>query len=146
MFPGALRATMVVLGGVAIAFGTLALLTGVSRIPEAGAPGASVDSELRFYAAWYVAAGVALLRSSRHPQLASSTVRLVCGALIVGASARVLSLITVGRPATVFLVLAVIEYGIAAVLLPWQSLVSRAAKRSPSPHAEQESGPPGAKY
>lgn len=133
-----LRWLMVIAGAVAIVFGLLAVVTGTSLIPDAGAPSPNVDSELRFYAAWYVAAGVALVSCSRRPETAGATVRLICGALAVGASARVLSAITVGRPAAVFLVLTVVEYALAAVLWRWQAAAAKRAKQDPGaspPHS-----------
>ena len=122
----ALQVTLVVLASVAIVFGAFGVFAGVAGIPGDGAPAPNVDSELRFYAAWYVAAGVALLRVAARPESETLTLRLLCGALVLGASGRLLSLVTVGRPSSVFLVLAAIEFAIPVVVLPWHARVARA--------------------
>ena len=119
-----LQCVLSVLALVAVAFGGLAVLTGTSAIPGATATGPNVDSELRFYAAWYVAAGVALLRVARRPETEGAVLRLVCAALLLGAAGRVLSWIAVGRPSTTFVVLLGIEIVIPLVVVPWHHAVA----------------------
>jgi hypothetical protein len=58
-----LEVFLAILGAVALGFGALAVVTGTSLIPNGGAATASIDSELRFYAVWYAAAGVVLIRA-----------------------------------------------------------------------------------
>ena len=121
------RGLQVVLTGlalVAIAFGGLAVLTGTAAIPAAGSPGPNVDSELRFYAAWYVAGGVALLRVARRPESEAAVLHLVCAALLLGAAGRVVSWASTGRPSMAFVVLLAIEVAIPLVVLPWHRTVA----------------------
>jgi hypothetical protein len=58
-----LQLLLTVLGLVAVAFGLLTVFTGGAGVLRGGEVSANVDSELRFYAAWYAGAGL-LLQSS----------------------------------------------------------------------------------
>jgi hypothetical protein len=80
---------------------------------------------MRFYAAWYVAAGVLLLRTVPRVDSKGPTIRAICAVLFLAACARVISLVVVGAPHPVFLVLMVIEFTIPAVVVPWQAAVGR---------------------
>jgi Domain of unknown function (DUF4345) len=60
-----LEVFLTILGAVALGFGALAVVTGTAPIPDGGAAPVRVDSEFRFYAGWYAAAGVVLLRAAR---------------------------------------------------------------------------------
>jgi Domain of unknown function (DUF4345) len=124
----ALQWTLAGLGLVAVVFGLLAVIGGAATIPGGRNAGPNTDSELRFFAAWYALAGTALLRAARAPEQQTVAVRGVCLALVVGATGRVVSLFAVGRPATVFVVLMVVEYAIALVVVPWHAAVVRQAR------------------
>jgi hypothetical protein len=123
----ALQATLVVLGTIALAFGTLTVITGAGGVLTDGTASANVDSELRFYAAWYVAAGILLLRAARRVDTDGFTIRVICAGFLVAACGRALSLITVGEPHLFYLALMVVEFAIPAVVVPWQAAVSRRA-------------------
>jgi hypothetical protein len=122
-----LEVFLAILGAVALGFGALAVITGTALIPNGGAAPASVDSELRFYAAWYAAAGVVLLRAARRLDSHGATVRAVSAVFFLGGCARVLSIIVVGTPHPLFVVLMAIELAIPAIVLPWHSAVVRRA-------------------
>lgn len=129
----ALQAVVSLLGAVAIVAGSATLLFGADSVTR-GAASPSVDSELRFYAAWYVAAGLLLLRAVAWIEEATFLIRVAGLALLLAASARALSWATVGRPPTISIVLMAIEYALPLVLLPWQAAVARranAADRAP---------------
>jgi hypothetical protein len=85
-----------------------------------------IDSELRFFAAWYVAAGVFVLRAATRPAAETITVRIIFGALFLAGCSRALSLVTVGTPHPVQLALMVIELVLPFVVIPWQAAVARA--------------------
>jgi hypothetical protein len=122
-----LQVFLTLLGAIALGFGALAVVTGTALIPDGGAAPASVDSELRFYAAWYAAAGVLLLRSARRIESHGATVRAICAVFFLGGCARVLSLIALGMPDPLFVVLMAIELVIPAAIIPWHSAVVRRA-------------------
>jgi hypothetical protein len=120
-----LQAILTILGLVAVVFGTLTVFTGGAGVIGGGEVSASVDSELRFYAAWYAAAGVVMLRAVPRVESAGTTIRALCAVLFIAACARVLSILLVGAPHPVFLALMVIEFVIPAVVVPWQAAVAR---------------------
>jgi hypothetical protein len=121
----ALQVTLVVLAGVAISFGALTVLSGGSTIPGEETVRPSVDSELRFFAAWYVGAGVFLLGLARRPEHEGRAIRGVCAILVLAAIGRLLSMAAVGRPHAVFLALTVVELVIPIVIVPWQTAIAR---------------------
>lgn len=119
---------LTLLGAVALAFGALSLLTGGASVPDGGNVSASVDSELRFYAAWYTAAGVLLLRAVRRVESEGTTIRTICAVFFIAGCARILSIIMAGVPHPVFLALMVAELVIPALVVPWQAAVARETK------------------
>lgn len=114
-------------GAVAVGFGLLSVLLGTSVVAEPGGGGASVDSEHRFYAAWYVVGGVLALRAARDVEREATAVRLVAGGFALGAVGRLLGLAQAGQPALRYVVLMVVEVVLAAVLVAWQAAAARAA-------------------
>ena len=91
-------------------------------------PSPSVDSEMRFYATWYAAAGAVLLWTIPRVQSQTVVVRVVGLAFFAAGCMRLLSLIVVGRPHTFALVLMVVEWVVPLVIVPWQAAVARAAR------------------
>jgi predicted MFS family arabinose efflux permease len=59
-------------------------------------------------------------------------VRAVCAVLFVAACARLLSVITVGTPHTLALVLMTIEFIYPCVMVPWQTAVARRVGTEPT--------------
>jgi Domain of unknown function (DUF4345) len=125
-----LQATLTILGAIGLTFGGLTVLTGAAGVLAGGPVSASVDSEMRFYAAWYVAAGVLLLRTVAHVESEGPTIRAICAVVFLAACARVISLVAVGAPHPIFLVLMAIEFTIPAVVVPWQAAVGRRTTRA----------------
>jgi hypothetical protein len=124
-----LRVAWTILGVIAVLFGASTVLTGAALVPGVGDVPASIDTELRFYAAWYVGAGLLVLRTVRGIESEGRTVRAVCAILLLAAFGRVLSIIAVGPPHPLFVVLMVIEFAIPVLVLPWQAAVARRANR-----------------
>ena len=120
-----LQAALVLLGAVALCFGVLGVLTGASLLSGGDTASASVDSELRFYAAWYAGAGLLLLATVRRVESEGKRIRAVCAVLLLAAIGRVLSIADVGRPHVIQLLLMVIEFAIPVIVVPWQILVAR---------------------
>jgi hypothetical protein len=120
-----LQLTLTIVGGVAVAFGALTVITGGALVLDGGKVSPSIDSELRFYAAWYVGAGVIVIRAARRVESEGSTIRAVCAVLLLGGMARLLSIVSVGAPHPVFLVLMALEIVLPALLVPWQAAVAR---------------------
>lgn len=118
------------MGGVASIAGTLSVLFGTYLQPDHGEAVPSVDSELRFFAVWYVFGGVALLRAVPKVEDARTTVWGVGIAFFAAGCARLLSWVVVGRPHLSQVVLMVTELVIPFVIIPWHSAVARRARGS----------------
>jgi hypothetical protein len=107
--------------------GLLGVFVGADLVLDGGTFSRNVDSEFRFFAAWYVAAGLFLLRGLRNVESATFEVRLVGAAFFLAACGRLLSLVDLGSPHAFYVALMVIEFLIPLVIIPWQSLVARGA-------------------
>ena len=124
----ALQTTLTIFGAVALVAGAGTALLGAASIIGAGEVSPTIDSELRFYAAWYAAAGVVLLRAIPRVESEGATIRAVCVVFFVCACARLISIIFVGTPHPVAVTLMVVEFAIAPVVVPWQAAVARGAE------------------
>ena len=113
------------MGCVAAIAGTLSVLFGSSLQPDHSEVVPSVDNELRFFAVWYVFAGVALLRAVPKVEEARATVWAVGIAFFAAGCGRLLSWAVVGKPHVSQLVLMAIELVIPFVIIPWHSTISR---------------------
>lgn len=120
-----LQATLTLFGLVALVFGSLSLLFGGAFVLGAGTVSPSLDSELRYYAAWYAAAGVVALRAARRVETEGRTIRALSAALFIGGCGRVISLVVVGTPHPVSMVLLGLELGLPLLLVPWQGSLAR---------------------
>jgi hypothetical protein len=120
-----LRILLTAMGSIMLVVGTASVLLGASSVLSAGDFTAAIDSEMRFYAVWYVVAGAVLLRASRNVGVETWTIRLIAGAFFAAGCSRVVSLIVEGRPHTSQLVLMAIELILPFVVIPWQAAVAR---------------------
>ncbi len=125
-----LQALVMVLATVAVVAGAVTVLTGGAFVLEAGGVSPSVDSELRFYAAWYVGLGVLLFWTVPRIERAGITIRTVCAVLLLAATGRVISLSVVGPPHPLYVALMVLELVVPIVLVPWQTAIARQAART----------------
>jgi hypothetical protein len=123
-----LRILLTIVGVVMMVAGSLSVVFGASSVPRVGDVTADVDSEMRFYAVWYVVAGAFLLRATRRLESEAWTIRLVAAAFFVAGCSRILSWVVVGRPYTSQLILMVIELILPLVVIPWQAAVTRRAR------------------
>jgi len=106
-----------VLAIVPIVAGAGTIVFGSNVIQDGGSPAASVESELRFYSAWWVGAGLFLWWLA--PQVAERrrALRVFCAVLLLGAFGRVLAIVDAGWPDPFFVVLLGVEVVVAAALL-----------------------------
>jgi hypothetical protein len=89
---------------------------------------ANVDSEFRFYAAWYVVLGALVLKAARRPETETMIVRASAAGFLLGALGRAASIKSLGKPHPIIRLLMALELGIP-VVVPWQNRVARAAAR-----------------
>lgn len=125
----ALQVFLAVLGVVGFTAGAATVLLGVDSIIGAEAVSATVDSEMRFYAVWYVGAAVVLLRSVPRVEFAGGAIRAIAVLFFIGGCSRALSWAVNGAPHVVAQVLMVFELVLPVVILPWHMRVVRAASR-----------------
>lgn len=108
-------------GAVAAIAGTSTVVRGTGgvtgRLARSG--DASVDSELRFFAAWYIVAGIVMMRAARAPEQEAATVRLVSCGWAIAAAGRLLSMKASGHPHPLYSVLTGAEVAIAGCLGWW---------------------------
>jgi hypothetical protein len=119
-----LQGVVILFGVTALIFGLVAVITGGEGVRHGGPASANVDSEFRFFAAWYAGAGALLLSTVPRVEKEGRLIRAACGVLLLGAVGRVLSIAAVGRPDGFFLFLLALEVAIPLVLVPWQSAVA----------------------
>ena len=116
---------LAVMGVVMIAAGSVTLLWGLASVAGDVAVTPDADSEIRFYAVWYVVVGVLLLRSLADLAAAGTIVRLVGVGFFAAGCARVVSWIVVGGPGPLALTLMVIELILPLVIIPWHAVATR---------------------
>ena len=120
-----MQVLLIVLGLVMVGAGTWTVVLGADSVPRAGIVTPDVDTEMRFYAVWYVVAGVMLLSATRRVESERFLIRLVAAGFFAAGCARILSWIAVGKPHVIAIVLMVLELVRPLVIVPWQSVVGR---------------------
>lgn len=116
------------LGVLAAVAGARGVLRGAREVAGPEPVPSVVDSEYRFYAAWYLLTGVALIRVASKPEAARREVRFVGAGLWTAAAGRILSLQQTGRPSTGQLLLLGVELTLPLLLLPWQVRVAHSSR------------------
>ena len=124
-----LVALLTAIGGVAAVEGSRGVLQGARQVVAGGPVSANVDSEYRFYAAWYAVVGVLLLGAARRPEHEGRLVRAGAGGFLLAACGRALSIRAAGPPHRLQRALMAVEFALPAVLVPWQARVARSARR-----------------
>ncbi|MDQ4064526.1 MAG: DUF4345 domain-containing protein [Actinomycetota bacterium] len=114
-----------ILGSIPVFAGLATVLFGVGSTVGTEGITATVDSEMRFYAVWYVGAGVVLLWSARNLERATALIRGIAVLLFIGGSSRVLSWLAVGEPHALTKTLMAIELVLPFVVVPWQIVALR---------------------
>ena len=94
----AVRATFYLAGAVATAAGLHTVVAGARSIVGQDQANAAVESELRFYSAFYVVYGLALLKVAPRADRDRGAVRALAGALWLAGAARAGGWLAAGRP------------------------------------------------
>ena len=122
----ALRAVFRLGGAVATVAGLHSVAAGARSIAGQNMANASVESELRFYAAFYVAYGLAALRIAPRADRDGAAVRALAGALFLAGLARGSGWLAAGKPHPLQRGLLVIELAAPSAIVAWQKrLTSR---------------------
>lgn len=135
----AYKGLLTFLGFVPVVVGSATVLLGVDSVPGADEASATVDSEMRFYAVWYVGTGVVLLWSARNLERAGTLIRGIAVLLFVAGLSRLLSWAMVGAPHRAAQVLMVIELVLPWVIVSWQVAIERSL-RGGDPTSSHSSG------
>jgi hypothetical protein len=98
-----------------------------------------MESELRFYAAFYVAYGLAVLRVSPRADRDTQTVQALMSVLFVAGLARALGWLAVGKPHTLQRGLLAIELAAPPLITVWQARVG--SETGPREKIDMLSGP-----
>ena len=120
-----LVALLTALGAVVTFEGLRGVVQGARQVVGGGPVSANIDSEYRFYSAWYAAFGLLLLGAARRPEHEARLVRAGAGGFLLAATGRALSSRTSGPPHPLQRALMAVEFVLSAVLVPWQARVAR---------------------
>ncbi len=123
-----LVALLTATGSVATFEGARGVLQGTRQVLDGGPVSANVDSEYRFYSAWYAALGILLLGAARHPEREARVVRATAAGFLAAACGRAISARTAGPPHPLQRALMAVEFALPAILVPWQSRVASASR------------------
>jgi hypothetical protein len=123
--PAAVRRSLAAIGAVAVVAGARGVLLGASEVQRPGTVTPDVDSEYRFYAAWYPIVGMALLQASRGRSLDGSVLSGASAGLFLAAAGRTLSLKRYGQPHWTQLTLLGAELVAPTALLWWSRRAPR---------------------
>jgi len=123
-----LQAVLAGTGAIAVGTGAAVVVGGPGAIPGGGKVPGSVDSDLRFYAVWWAASGVALLRATPRVERETAAVQTACATMFLGGVARLLAARTSGRPHPLFQALTVVELVTPPILIGWQRSLAASAE------------------
>jgi hypothetical protein len=117
----ALRAVFYVGGVVATTAGLHTVIAGARSLPGQELANPAVESELRFYAAFYVACGLVALRVAPRADRDPAAVRALAAALFLAGLARAGGWLAVGKPHPLQRALLVIELAAPPAMVAWQA-------------------------
>jgi hypothetical protein len=120
-----LQVLLGVVGVVAVVAGGSAVISGAAQVIGGEGFSVNVDSEFRFFAAWYVIAGVLLLRAIPDIEQHGRIVCTVAAGFVLAACGRLISIVSVGTPDRWYVLLTVVELVLPLVIIPWQLHLSR---------------------
>ena len=86
------------IGGIATVAGARGVVVGAAEVPGRPSVSANVDSEYRFYAAWYLIFGLLLLRATRREPFDRALAHACAGGFAAAAAGRVVSAFRLGAP------------------------------------------------
>ena len=116
-----------VFGAICVAIALAHIIVGPSSIPGSIPGNATMDSEDRFYATLFLGFGAAVLWCVRAVERKSAIVYWLMLTFFLGGLARIMSIIAVGWPNALFVLLTLVELVLPLVVAYMQFRVSRAA-------------------
>lgn len=119
-----LQFVFIALGAIAIATGLLVVVSGSGGLPGENPASATVDNELRFFAAFWIAYGIVAIRVAPRVDTEARTVRVLALTLFAAGLARAASWLAVGQPHPLFASLMFAELIGAPLVVAWQARFS----------------------
>ena len=120
-----LRAAFYVGGAVATSAGLHTIVAGGRSLPGRELANPTLESELRFYAAFYVTYGLAALRVAPRADRDTAAVRALAGALFLAGLARAGGWLAVGKPPLLQRALLAIELAAPPAIVIGQAQLRR---------------------
>jgi hypothetical protein len=112
----ALRLLASATGAACTGIGVLHCLTGAKSVIGLTHAGPTEDSQERFHGGIFAGYGVAWLHAARAQQLSPQTVRWLAATMAAGGGARVLGMVSSGRPHPFWLVMTGVEFVVPAAV------------------------------
>ncbi|MEA2466386.1 MAG: hypothetical protein QOJ57_512 [Thermoleophilaceae bacterium] len=112
-------------GIVATTAGLHTAIAGAKSLPGQAPANPTLESELRFYAAFYVAYGLAALRVAPHADRDTNTVRALAGALFAAGLARAGGWLAAGKPHELQRALLAVELALPPLIVAGQERLAR---------------------
>lgn len=112
-----LKILLALLGGSIMLISLAHVALGPVAIPGAVPVNATMDSEDRFYAVFFLAYGAALLWCARDIQGRTRHIRLLMALFFLGGVARIVSMAQVGLPNTFFIAMTGVELGLPPLVI-----------------------------
>jgi Domain of unknown function (DUF4345) len=114
-----LRGLLYIGGAVATAAGLDTVIRGARSVPGQGPANTALESELRYYGAFYSAYGMVVLRVAAQEEPDQEAVRAIAAALFFAGLARTLGWLRAGRPHPAQRALLAIELGAPPAVIAW---------------------------
>ena len=108
-----------------IVAGALTMIAGSHAILGGGEPTASTESELRFFATWWLGAGIFVAWLLRDLERRGRELRVFLALVVLAGIARALAWADQGRPHTTFVVLMAVELALPPLVAVWHARASR---------------------
>ena len=121
----AIRGIFYLGGVVATGAGLHTAAAGARSVPNQELANPSVESELRFYGAFYLAYGLAALQIAPQADTNANAVRAHMGVLFAAGLARAGGWLAVGRPHRFQLALLAVELALPPSVVAWQARIAR---------------------
>lgn len=124
-----LRTVLKTTAVVAVTTGSSVVLFGGRAAPGGATASPTVESVLRFYAVWWIAAGPVLWQAAAAVGTGDKRLRQLCAVMTAGGAARLMAAAQTGLPHPLFQALAAVELVGAPLLAAWDWRLHRQAAR-----------------
>ena len=121
------RTLLRIAGAVPIAAGLHTLVAGGRSVPPWRPAGAMVESELRYYSAFYVAYGATALRAAAQEELEPATVTALAAAMFLGGLGRGAAWLSAGAPHRLQRALLALELTVPVLIAAEAGAIRRSA-------------------